>query len=64
MANIATERLVTTVLKIYESVLILVVMVISKNLKSVIMVYSMVLTDFVLLLVTILILMLSVVMVF
>ena len=63
MVNIKCERLVTTVLKIFEPVLILVVMVRLKNLKNVTMVFSMVLTDFVLLLVTILILIHSVVMV-
>ena len=63
MANIILEKLVTTVLKIYESVLLLAVMVISKNLNNVTMVYSTDLIDFVLLHVTILILILSVVMV-
>ena len=63
MENIILEKPVTTVLKIYESVLLLAVMVISKNLNNVTMVYSTDLIDFVLLHVTILILILSVVMV-
>ena len=63
MENIILEKLVTTVLKIYESVLLLAVMVISKNLNNVTTVYSTDLIDFVLLHVTILILILSVVMV-
>ena len=60
--NTILERLVTTVLKIYESVLPLVVMVILKNLNNVTMVSSIDLIDFVLLPVTILILIRSVVM--
>ena len=63
MENIVLERPVTTVLKIYESVLLPVVIVRLKSLNNVIMVSSTDLIDSVLLHVTILTLILSVVMV-